>query len=349
MVSDTGKHPSLPRRRQRLAVTIVFVCCALALAFIPVAAARPDHTDHVRPLPGPPTPDQTAAPQTGTPRTSAPQTSAPANAPAKAVVPSHSQRHGRGPKAVAEPSRRRRAPRHQTSSPNGPQASARATEAPDSGPIDPPDAGRVSPTRGRASTGLREPPRTRPGQSPTREPWEHQRDIGARGTQAPGGRRAPGRRRQRDSFPSHVPSGEAKKCKSPQAKSLRQPAVSGAAPGRPTAISTPILAASTPVLSTTTPPTATAPPTVTTPSAATTPAINASRPAVSGRSSRAARGLDTPTAPVQRGVQTPLRRREAESRPWPQSRSRPRTLCARRMRRERRMPPRRPADARRRS
>ncbi len=43
MVSDTARHPSSPRRRRPAAI-IVFVCCALALAFIPVAAARPGNS-----------------------------------------------------------------------------------------------------------------------------------------------------------------------------------------------------------------------------------------------------------------------------------------------------------------
>jgi Stage II sporulation protein E (SpoIIE) len=41
MVSDTGQHPSPPRRRQRLAVTIILGCCSLALTCIPAVAAIP--------------------------------------------------------------------------------------------------------------------------------------------------------------------------------------------------------------------------------------------------------------------------------------------------------------------
>ena len=296
MVSDTGKHPSPPRRRQRLAATIIFVFCALALAFIPVAAARPDH---IRQLPGAPAPDQRGAPQTGTPGTGAPQTSTPA----KAVVPSHPQRHGRTEDCcAAQP-----AP-GSAGTPNKQPERATGNEPHDSGdPIGPPRAGRVAPPAGghRQDSGNHQ--EHHPGNHQRENPGNTGETVGANGK--PGSELKP----PEDSSPSHVPSGNAKRSKSSlQVKSPRQPAVSSAASGRPTAISAPAVAANTPVPSTTTPPAVAAPPTAATPQQQ---VINTSRPPVTGRSPHAARGRRHAHSPVATRRATPAASSREESRP----------------------------------
>ncbi len=66
MVSDTARHPSPPRRR-RPAATILFICCALALAFATVAAARPGYAKPTRGA-GVPNPPGNSSPVAARPR-----------------------------------------------------------------------------------------------------------------------------------------------------------------------------------------------------------------------------------------------------------------------------------------
>jgi serine phosphatase RsbU (regulator of sigma subunit) len=160
MERDTGEHLSPSRRRERLAVAALCVCCVSCLASIPIAAARSDRSR--------PSTAATQAPAAAAPPAQRAPVSAPSQTtvPPRSTTPSHAGRRGDGAGANDAPAQGSPGGRHHGGHDGAAvdsQQPASAPEAPDAPAPSEQQRGNGAQRPGHLWSSRREPSRQRGG------------------------------------------------------------------------------------------------------------------------------------------------------------------------------------------